>query len=206
MIMNMEVLDRTISTVRLPKIAIIDSLVGKPYRRFSKSILSHEVLDRHTRIAWDFDETLVDGPLSWFWRRWIRDNHNDHEFCIITFRSASQAAYIWDELSSCKDPLKKQWFTNVISVPSVLWNAYVSIPSELQDFDEPWKKTGLIDHVLEEYNLKSDDVVEINRAIRAWKATECIKQKCYVFVEDREEFCRPYCDALGIEFVNALTG
>jgi hypothetical protein len=189
----LEALSKAITTVRFPKIAIIDSLVGKPFRLLSKASLTHEILDRHTKIAWDLDDTLVDGPLSWFWRRWIRDNYKNRDFWIITFRSQIQVASIWDELSSCSDPLNEQWFKGVITVPSVLWNAYVMLPVELQEFDEDWKYSELIGYFLAENNLNADDVIEINRAIRAWKATECIKQKCYAFVEDKQDFCKPYC-------------
>jgi hypothetical protein len=163
-------------------------------------------LDQHLSIAWDLDNTLIGGPESWFWRRWIRDNHKHHRFWIITFRAPKDANRIWSDLSGCGDPISPEWFEGIRVVEPVLWDAWVYLQEMLQDVDHESKLTPDVLKYIRQKRLEPDLIISINRAIRAWKAIECRKLKCTLLVEDREAFCKPYCDALGIQFVNALTG
>ncbi len=190
---------------RLSKSVIVDTLLGKPYRYINNRRVRHQVLDKHLTIAWDLDQTLIGGPQSWFWRRWIRDNYKAHKFWIMTFRSANDANRIWDDLTSCRDPLDPNWFEGIRIVDPVLWDAWIYLREPLQDLDHESKLTPALQELIKQRKLEIDLIISINRAIRAWKAIECRKHNCTLLVEDRESFCKPYCDALGIQFLNALT-
>jgi hypothetical protein len=124
----------------------------------------------------------------------------------VTFRAPNDANRIWDDLTECSDPLSPDWFDGVKIVEPVLWQAWVQLPTLLQDLDHESKITPDIQKLVKRDMLDIGLVISINRAIRAWKAVECVKLRCTLLVEDRETFCKPYCDALGIKFLNAVTG
>lgn len=186
---------------------IADNMLGKLYRTVTSSRISHAVLDQHTAIAWDMDDTLINGPQSWFWRRWIQSNHANRKFCILTYRTAHIDS-VWQELEQCTDPVSPEWFQSVIAIPKILWSEWSSFPSLLREIDTEEKMTPiLIDYVRSKYSyLNIRYMIEVNRAVRSWKAVECKQRGYSLLVEDREQFCKPYCDLLKIKFLNALTG
>jgi hypothetical protein len=191
---------------RLASSKMIDTTIGKPYRLLTRRRVRHPVLNSHLTIAWDLDGTLINGSRSWFWRRWIRDNYMRHKFWIVTFRGSRDANRIWNDLECCSDPLDPTWFEGIRVVEGVLWHAWVTLPTALQDLDHEAKLTEDLAQLVATSKLDLSSIIEINRAIRAWKAVECKKLRATVLVEDREAFCKPYCDAMGITFVNAIAG
>lgn len=185
---------------------LFDTVVGRPFRVITNRRVYHEVLRRHLTQAWDLDGTLINGPRSWFWRRWIRDNHQYHKFWILTFRRPQDTITIWDELHNCRDPLNPEWFEGIRNIEPVLWSAWVELHGGLQDLDHETKITSTHESIIRSRNLNANRIISINRAMRAWKATECKKLRCTVLIEDRETFCKSYCQGLGIEFINSITG
>lgn len=63
--------------------------------------MTHPELDKHDKIGWDFDGTLIEGVNSAFYRQYIVD-HPEKTHYIITFRNYIDANTIPAELIDLK--------------------------------------------------------------------------------------------------------
>jgi hypothetical protein len=81
--------------------------------------MKHPLLDSHHKIAWDMDETLVNGPNSEFFRQYIAA-HPEKEHYIVTFRTGD--AWIADiPFELADEGLNPDLIKAVSSVPMKIW-------------------------------------------------------------------------------------
>jgi hypothetical protein len=84
----------------------------------------HSLLDIHDAIAWDVDETLLNGPNSSFFRNYIAASPHERHF-LVTFRTPRS----WAEdalIELARVGLNPKHIAGVSSIPDQLWEAYAS--------------------------------------------------------------------------------
>jgi FMN phosphatase YigB (HAD superfamily) len=137
--------------------------------------MRNSILDNHKTIAWDIDETLVNGPNSRFFRDYIRSNP-DKIHHLVTFRTPRSWAE--EALDQLRDHgLDPALITGVSSVPVDLFTAFAG-------------RHDCPDHPL------LDDFAH-------WKGMEAARLGCTVLVDDMEDFVIRGCNRHGVTFVHA---
>jgi len=152
----------------------------------------HPILRKHSIIAWDMDQTLVNGPNSAYFLDYIR-RHPEKKHNIITFRNKSWANMIWAELEKVGFDAHKHI--------SAIYNC----PEDIHD----------------SFMVKSSGMIEINRFMQSrsmslgdfdknveffplWKGFQCKKIGATVIIDDMPDFVVQGCEKYDVEFVNAL--
>lgn len=121
-----------------------------------------ELLRDYKRIAFDFDETLIDHDLSERFWKYISDNPLGQEFHIVTFRSGGMENRVWDDLRYRGSKLTEEHFKGFHHCPHELWREFhyggdeimtpggIFLPSNNPDHPYLcWKGAICADHGLE---------------------------------------------------------
>jgi len=143
--------------------------------------VNHPILDRHDAIAWDVDKTLVNGPNSEFFCRYVKA-HPEKKHVIVTFRTG--AGYIRRGQSWAEDAfeevavhgLSRKDFAGLLSVPDHLYDAYASADGD----------AALVDEFCH------------------WKGQAAASAGCTVLVDDMEPEVIDGCQRHGVAFINSL--
>lgn len=107
--------------------------------------MKHDLLDPHQIIAWDMDQTLVNGPYSEFFRAYIQA-HPEKEHHIVTFRTGAAQRFAgvdyWHD--ECHHELDELGIPHgtiraVHGIPDRLYHSYAQQrsfyrPDEVKDF------------------------------------------------------------------------
>lgn len=137
-------------------------------------------LERHSTIALDFDDTLVNGPASEFLARFIQDNP-DKTYVIITHRTPRECATIPQELREFT-LLTVQQFARVIPTPERL----------KMEFDEDQRLRFQKRFPRLSPTTPEDDLLPGEFKFLHWKGFAASKAGATVLVDDL-----PYLSALG---------
>ena len=157
----------------------------------------HEVLDQHDIIAWDMDQTLIDGPNSAFYRSYIASTPNKQHH-ILTFRNHSWAKDIRKELhQSGLDT--RNLIKSISNCPDIVHNAF------------------MVDQFNRDHGRELDSLFWANRNnittaafekhvanFPLWKGKQCHKIGATILVDDKPELVIAGCEKYGIAFLNAL--
>lgn len=137
--------------------------------------MRNTILDNHKTIAWDVDQTLVNGPNSRFFRDYIRSN-TDKVHYLVTFRTPRfWAEEALEELRS--HGLDPTLIAGVSSVPTDLFEAFA-------------RRHEFPDHPL------LDD-------FEHWKGMEAARLGCTLLVDDMEQAVIRGCARHSVTFVHA---
>lgn len=148
---------------------------------------THPILDQHEIIAWDMDETLVNGHNSAFFRAYIRANPRKRHH-IITFRTPRA----WAEQSLLE--------LEVYGVPPRLIEAVHSVPDELYEaFSEHRVSCASIEEI-----GRSPDTPAKVRQYLAFKALTAKRIGATLLVDDMAALVEADCVANGVVFLNAI--
>ena len=157
--------------------------------------MKHEVLDRHQKIAWDMDGTLVDGPNARFFRDYIAA-HPEKDHHVVTFRNRSWANDIWEELES--------WgFDAHAHIKSI-----ENCPEEIHDcYMINWRMDGAENRRRHREGphftrAEFDDLV---RQFPLWKGLRAKEIGCTLLVDDMPSWVVAGCEEHGVEFFHAHT-
>lgn len=138
--------------------------------------MKHPLLDDHAVIAWDMDETLVNGPNSDFFRRYILA-HPEKTHVVITFRTPRPWAQdVYRELEPYG--ITREHITAVHNVPDDLYHAY----AQRRTFPQPEKVA----------------------AYYAYKGMQAKAIGATVLVDDNVAHTEQGCRTHGVVFVHAL--
>jgi hypothetical protein len=140
----------------------------------------HAVLDQHSHLGWDMDSTLVGGPNSEFFRRYIAEHRNKRHH-IITFRFQSWADLIPAELSAA-------------GLDPVTISGIHACPPHLYDLHNE----GLL--------MPSDVTREASYAFLRWKGRVARRLGCTLLVDDLEDWVIHGCKEEGVGFLHSLDG
>jgi len=137
--------------------------------------MRNTVLDNHKTIAWDIDETLINGPNSRFFRDYIRGNPEKAHF-LVTFRTPR--AWAEEALEQLRaHGLDPALIAGVSSVPVDLFAAFANRHEEpshplLDDFDH-------------------------------WKGMEAARLGCTILVDDMEASVIRGCQRHSVTFIHS---
>lgn len=122
-----------------------------------------EALKDYKRIGWDFDDTLIDHPLSSAFWDFIMQNPYQQEHFIVTFRSGGLETRIFDDLAARESDLEEVHFLAIHSCPHELWQDH--------HLQKPTKLIASLDEI------KDDPYV-------VWKGMICSQNDIPVLIDD----------------------
>jgi len=138
-------------------------------------------LATHFDIGWDFDGTLVGHPASSILHEFIRSRRAVRHV-IITFRTGSAVARVWDDLAQYATAPDRSCFAQVLSIPD----------AALSDYVASRERQSSMRHLL------SSSPAE--QLCRHWKGKVCSEHNLTALVDDMTAFvaagCRRYDVAL----------
>lgn len=138
--------------------------------------MRNESLDPHEAIAWDVDQTLINGPNSEFFCRYIRGNPHKRHF-VVTFRTPhSWAEQALEQIR--ENGVDPRFISGVSSVPEHLFEAFAQR------------------HV----TIDAARLLEFNH----WKGMEAARLGCSVLVDDMEEHVILGCQRHRVKFLHSL--
>jgi hypothetical protein len=155
----------------------------------------HEILDKHEKIAWDMDDSLIGGPNSDFFRDYITA-HPEKTHHVITFRDLEWANEILEELENCGMDARKL-ILSVENCPEMTHHCYAMsgrLKNEIQ-----------IHHHCKDIGISYEEFVEHVKAFPHWKAKRAAELGCTLLVDDLEQLVRPGCEKHGIAFYHSHT-
>jgi hypothetical protein len=161
----------------------------------------HPVLSDCKAIAWDFDQTLMYGPKSEYWLKFVESNPHIKHY-IITFRDQIDSADIPKELARVKASV--DWFEEVVDTPFGLLDPYYALHEQLIGWVDESRSTPKRQRILKRSNLTFEQVRDINIAMASYKPKMAQALECQALVDDLEKLISPYCEEYGITFVPSL--
>jgi hypothetical protein len=168
-------------------------------------LLLEAIFQDHKIIGWDMDETLINGPHSKRFRKFI-NNHPEKKHCIITFRDKVDANNIWSELLECDEiPLLKKQFSSLSWMPDYIRYHKEEWPEDIQNitYDDILSQTHL--ELLNKHDFSHDDFNHAWTMLRDWKALECREVFATILVDDLVNLTQEGCKKYNIDFLNSVT-
>lgn len=147
------------------------------------------ILETHDRIAWDFDGTLVDGPMSHHFCDFIRANPQK-EHHIVTFRDLGMARAIPYELEPYG--LTVAAFKGIHTCPPKYWRAFTMASVNPHNWLAA-QRAGTLPASL------SDP--DIGRYLH-FKGRKARELGCTVLIDDMADLVVAGCREHGIEFID----
>lgn len=135
----------------------------------------------HQRIAWDMDGTLIGGPNSQRFRRYIaRTPEKQH--CVVTFRDRAWAGQIRGELGALG--LDPNLIASVENCPELLHDIYMASRNPASCAPK-----ALADHAARQF-------------VR-WKGRKARELGCTILVDDLADWVVLGCQENGVAFLDA---
>lgn len=147
------------------------------------------ILEKHDRIAWDFDGTLVDGPMSAHFCDFIRLNPQK-EHHIVTFRDLGMARTIPVEIEAYG--LTVDAFKGIHTCPPKYWRAFTIARVNPHNW--------LAAHASGQLPASLADP-DIGRYL-FFKGRKAKELGCTVLVDDMADLVAAGCRHHGIEFID----
>ena len=138
-----------------------------------------ELLRGMRAVAWDFDDTLVGHPAADAMHNFIAANPQIVHH-IVTFRSQSAQAQIWDDLARQTQRVGKAHFERAINVDDAL----AALVGRLRRHRAS--------------RLFAGPEGPAERAYRHWKGMICAQIGAGALIDDRTDDVAPGCAAFGI--------
>lgn len=157
--------------------------------------MNHPILDMHTAIAWDMDQTLIKGPNSDFFRRYIMTNpEKTHR--VVTFRNKSWADDIFDELEYHGFHNARKLISSIENCPEHWHDNYMiaTLP----------RHASLRQKLLGEGRVTQKYLDECVHNFLRFKGARSKEIGCTVLVDDIPTWVMPGVNENGIAFVHAL--
>lgn len=155
------------------------------FQQIARQLGSHDI------IAWDFDGTLVDGPLSHMWRTYLLENPQQQHH-IVTFRTGPSRAGLpgtWAE--DCYHELAE------LGVRRSKIHAVHSIPQEI------FTHYGVARLYCETSQALVPEVQQNAEKLMEWKGKCAASFGATILVDDMEEMVRLGCDRYGVAFLHS---
>jgi hypothetical protein len=154
----------------------------------------HPILDQHEAIAWDMDQTLVDGPNSAFFLDYITHTpHKRHH--VVTFRNKSWANTAWAELRELGLDSAKL-IRSVENCPEPIHDCFM-IDKKFAGRDERHRYYNGPALTREEFDTNSS-------LFPLWKAERAKQIGCTILVDDMPQWVKAGCDLHGVQFLHAF--
>ncbi len=138
-----------------------------------------EQLKQYRKIGWDFDDTLIDHPLSEAFWDFIATNPYQQDHYIVTFRSGGLETRIFTDLMIRGSSLHTGHFVGIHSIDHALWQDHHLLPAQ---------QRGII--LLDQL---SDDPYML------WKGLTCSEQGIEVLIDDMTANVIHGCKKHGIQ-------
>lgn len=144
------------------------------------------------------DGTLIDGPNSSFFRRYIAANRNKRHH-IVTFRDPNWAQEVYDELDYYGIP--HDHIAGVSSCPQEFYRAYSVARFDAAEWVKHAPKT-----YEEAERLCRGTLIDFDHAnsYLHWKGEEAKRLGATVLVDDMEHLVVAGCSKHGVTFVDAF--
>lgn len=151
------------------------------------------ILDRHNKIAWDADETLINGPHSELFCRYVTE-HPETEHHIVTFRHGSWAQKVLLEIEAYG--LNKDQFAGLHHLPhdGFYWcnDAVENKSDQLEYYSEQWGWT------VEQIKDNSNYFV-------IFKGLKAAEIGATILIDDKPHWVLKGCDENKIAFLDSIT-
>lgn len=149
------------------------------------------MLDKHQKLAIDFDKTLIQHPNSKGLQQYIVKNSHRKDFFIITFRTGVDFTNLWLDLDLCKETnISKHHFKGAFGIPD--W------------IEEEYYITQLVRYA----NFGTKQRNHCEERYLLWKGYQAKKLGCTVLVDDMTDRVIKGCVKYNVEYVHPdqLTG
>jgi hypothetical protein len=153
----------------------------------------HPILDQHSVIAWDMDNTLIDGPNSEFFLEYIAA-HPEKRHHVITFRNRWEANDVWGQLRGAG--LDTNLIRSVESCPEPIHDCYM-IRRRADNRETRARYLEMDDLTRDQFNAYADAFV-------FWKGERAAVLKCTILVDDMPAWVLPGCYEHGVAFHHAF--
>jgi hypothetical protein len=154
--------------------------------------MSFSILDQHSAIAWDFDNTLVDHAKSEAIHKYIR-RHPEKRHVIVTFRSFGWQHEIWEILAKYLDAPPREAFDGLINIDDGRF--YPAEPTAGPHVDHARLHDAL--RTINDRVFITDVASYIE-----WKGGVCREHGLTVLVDDMREHVIAGCERHGICYIN----
>lgn len=160
--------------------------------------MKHPILDKHAVLGWDMDGTLVDGPNSEYFLRYIAA-HPEKRHHVVTFRDRAWATQTWSELRS-HGLDAKALIKSVENCPEIIHDSYM--------FQKRYAAYG--DRCFEFFNqaagqnMTLEQFNEFRNTYPVWKGMKCAQLGATILIDDKPEWVEPGCAKFGVEFLHAF--
>lgn len=163
----------------------------------------HSELNAHKGLGIDIDETLINGPGSFFLQNWVQTYHSELELHLITFRTGKWLDQLADDVY--RWGIEPHMFKGIHSVPvetaGPFWELCQSVGDKrAKNFNRRKFERGLVHHKVTEEQY---DAMELELAL--WKGSKCKELGLTALVDDLEHWVVPGCEAHGVTWINSLT-
>lgn len=164
--------------------------------------MKHDILDNHLNIGIDIDQTLIDGPHSYFLQDYIRHHQGVKKFHLITFRYGYEFRNIERDLAyRCVDI---KLFDTVNGIPEDFGRKYHQLDLTIQKAIKN-KQFAKVNRILDYHKVTQEEYDELKIRVNRWKGFKCKELACTAMVDDLRAFVEEGCIYHGVEFVDSLT-
>lgn len=164
--------------------------------------MKHDILDNHLNIGIDIDQTLIDGPHSYFLQDYIRHYQGVKKFHLITFRYGYEFKNIERDLSYRSVDINL--FETINGIPEGWGKKYhlmsLAIRNALNN-----KNLKKVDRILSYHKMTNEEFMDLKIRVDRWKGFRCKELNCTAMVDDLRDFVEPGCIHYGVDFVDSLT-
>lgn len=149
-----------------------------------------EPFDKHDKIAWDMDGTLINGPNAAFFQAYIAlTPYKEHH--VVTFRGGAWRDNVIPELVASGFRSAAQFITAVHGCPAETYDGFMLL-------NDPKQKEVITEEARPGLLVHAGDFL-------AFKGAKAAELGCTLLVDDLEGWVGKGCEVHGVEFFHAHT-
>lgn len=165
----------------------------------NKELIS--ILNQHDIIAWDLDETLINGKNSSFFQKYVL-SHPEKDHNIITYRTGENLETIFEDLENHFKGYHMKIFSNIFSIPEQIDKDYANLPMKARQL---YDKEFISDHTFNrKFKIDREKVKEICKNYIEWKPKVCSEIGANILIDDLYKNLKNVCDQYDIELIDSL--
>ena len=160
----------------------------------------HRKLASHKGIGVDIDHTLINGPGSPLLQEWIKENHQQVELHLITFRDGKDFDLVERDITTFG--ITFDMFKGLHGVPAHIGPPFWAMSSRVGIRENVFRPKWL--RALDYHKHTEEEYETLFQNIAMWKGAKCAELGLTALIDDLEHFVVPGCTSHGIEWINAL--
>lgn len=159
------------------------------------------ILNKHDILAWDLDETLINGKNSDFFQRYVLF-HPEKEHNIVTYRTGKDLDLIFDDLGSHFKGYNSEIFSNIYSVPEQMDRDYYNLSIKARQLCD---KEFVPDQTFyRKFKIDREEVKEVCNAYKEWKPKTCSEIGASILIDDLYKHLKNACELYNVQLIDAL--